>query len=49
MIVICAWCQEVVEEKEPFELQEISHTICQECSFTFLEEEKNHGKISQNK
>jgi len=31
MKIICAWCKKEIEEKEPYEDPDISHSICQEC------------------
>ena len=31
MKIICAWCKKEIEEKEPLNDPDISHSICQEC------------------
>jgi hypothetical protein len=36
MIVICAWCQEFIREKEPIKNIDVTHGICKECEETLL-------------
>lgn len=32
MKVVCAWCNEPLEDKEPYEDESISHGICKKCA-----------------
>jgi methanogenic corrinoid protein MtbC1 len=44
MIIWCAYCQTFVDEKEPYDEFELSHTICLECKV-----EKKHSSLSENR
>lgn len=37
MIVICAYCGKLIEEKEPLENKMVSHGCCKECYVKELE------------
>ena len=32
MILICAWCKNVLGEKEPLDNKDITHGICKPCA-----------------
>ena len=40
MTRICAWCKQVMGEKEPLEDKRITHTICKNCQPQALMEEE---------
>ena len=40
MIILCAWCQKNLGEKEPLDDQSITHGMCQDCYDKFFEEGK---------
>lgn len=40
MIRQCAWCGEVLGEKEPLEDKRITHTICDDCDKKLREEDE---------
>ena len=32
MILICAWCKNVLEEKEPLDNKDVTYGICKPCA-----------------
>ena len=50
MKIVCAWCNTVLGEKEPFVEDSISHSICLRCKDKVLKkliEDKIEGKIGK--
>lgn len=43
MQIVCAWCHQLLGEKEPIENKDETHGICEEC------EEKEDKKLDENK
>ena len=39
MLIVCAWCTEVIGHKEPFDDPSTSHGICLKCKRAVLDEE----------
>jgi uncharacterized CHY-type Zn-finger protein len=37
MKVVCAWCGKSLGEKEPYDSEETSHGMCDDCQLTFNE------------
>lgn len=31
MIVVCSWCGEFIRGKEPLEVEDVTHGICEKC------------------
>lgn len=47
MIIQCAWCLKILGEKDPVELADITHTICEECMYRIIKQnESKKGKES---
>lgn len=40
MVIQCSWCKEVLGEKEPYEVLELTHTICELCMEEMMVKEK---------
>jgi hypothetical protein len=38
MIIVCAWCKEVLGEKEPLDDKGETHTICDKCRGKYFPE-----------
>jgi hypothetical protein len=49
MIVICAWCQKKMGEKEPLEDKSETHTICAQCQGKWLQDSLRKDKPTPNK
>ncbi|NOZ64747.1 MAG: hypothetical protein GXO71_07505 [Caldiserica bacterium] len=48
MIIQCAWCKEIVGEKEPLQDKRVTSTICPEC-FKKLKKEIEERKRKEKK
>lgn len=44
MLIVCAYCGKVIEEKEPIESRIVSHGCCKECYLKELEKLKEEEK-----
>jgi len=47
MIIICAWCQENLGEKEPMENKNITHGMCEKCKKQYDTEIANMKEVVQ--
>ena len=45
MIILCAWCQINMGEKEPIENKNITHGMCKKCGDNFLPVAANTREI----
>jgi hypothetical protein len=48
MLVVCAWCEEHVREKEPLYDKSTSHSICDECYEMVKDEIKRLNSQKEN-
>lgn len=51
MVIQCAWCKDILGEKEPYGVLELTHTICDLCADEMMkrEEERKRRERRENK